>query len=56
MSGFALRSYYNIASHAPTSSSSSDFVALVSEDEPTQAALIQAAFAYRDLPCTVHVT
>ncbi|MGD8320136.1 MAG: response regulator [Gemmatimonadota bacterium] len=32
------------------------FVVLVVEDEPDHAALIQAAFAYRDFPCVVHVT
>jgi DNA-binding response OmpR family regulator len=32
------------------------FVVLVVEDEPDHAALIQAAFAYRAFPCTVHVT
>lgn len=32
------------------------FVVLVVEDEPDHAALIQAAFAYRDFPCIVHVT
>ena len=32
------------------------FVVLVVEDEPDHAALIQAAFAYRDFPCLVHVT
>jgi DNA-binding response OmpR family regulator len=31
------------------------FVVLVVEDEPDHAALIQAAFAYRDFPCQVHV-
>jgi len=31
------------------------FVVLVVEDEPDHAALIQAAFAYRAFPCTVHV-
>ncbi len=34
----------------------SAFVVLVVEDEPDHAALIQAAFAYREFPCTVHVT
>lgn len=29
---------------------------LVVEDDPDHAALIQAAFAYREFPCTVHVT
>lgn len=32
------------------------FVVLAVEDEPDHAALIQAAFAYRDFPCVVHVT
>ena len=32
------------------------FVVLVVEDEPDHAALIQAAFAYRDFPCLVYVT
>jgi len=31
-------------------------VVLVVEDEPDHAALIQAAFAYKDFPCLVHVT
>jgi DNA-binding response OmpR family regulator len=31
------------------------FVVLVVEDEPDHAALIQAAFAYRNFPCLVHV-
>lgn len=33
-----------------------DFVVLVVEDDADHAALIQAAFAYRDFPCVVHVT
>jgi DNA-binding response OmpR family regulator len=33
-----------------------DFVVLVVEDDPNHAALIQAAFAYREFPCTLHVT
>jgi CheY-like chemotaxis protein len=32
------------------------FVVLVVEDEQDHAALLQAAFAYRDLPCALHVT
>lgn len=32
------------------------FVVLVVEDEADHAALIQAAFSYRDFPCRVHVT
>lgn len=32
------------------------FFVLVVEDEPDHAALIQAAFAYREFPCVVHVT
>ncbi len=32
------------------------FVVLVVEDEPDHAALLQAAFAYRDIPCALHVT
>ena len=34
----------------------SSFVVLVVEDDPDHAALIQAAFAYRELSCLVHVT
>jgi DNA-binding response OmpR family regulator len=34
----------------------SPFVVLVVEDNPDHAALIQAAFAYREFPCLVHVT
>lgn len=34
----------------------SSFVVLVVEDDPDHAALIQAAFAYREFPCLVHVT
>jgi DNA-binding response OmpR family regulator len=33
-----------------------DFVVLVVEDDQSHAALIQAAFAYRDFPCHLHVT
>lgn len=40
----------------PSPPPSKDFVVLVVEDEPDHAALIQAAFAYRDFPCVVHVT
>lgn len=36
--------------------SGATFVVLVVEDEPDHAALIQAAFSYRDFPCHVHVT
>jgi DNA-binding response OmpR family regulator len=36
--------------------SGDDFVVLVVEDEADHAALIQAAFAYREFPCVVHVT
>lgn len=32
------------------------FVVLVVEDEPDHAALIQAAFSYREFPCAVYVT
>lgn len=32
------------------------FVVLVVEDEQDRAALLQAAFAYRDMPCALHVT
>jgi len=39
-----------------TSPRPGDFVVLVVEDEADHAALIQAAFAYRDFPCLVHVT
>jgi DNA-binding response OmpR family regulator len=38
--------------HMPASS----FVVLVVEDDADHAALIQAAFAYREFPCLVHVT
>jgi two-component system response regulator len=34
----------------------STFVVLVVEDDPDHAALIQAAFAYREFPCYLHVT
>ena len=40
----------------PTRTPGNDFVVLVVEDAPDQAALIQAAFAYRSFPCVVHVT
>ncbi|HKJ02742.1 MAG TPA: response regulator [Longimicrobiales bacterium] len=40
----------------PTPPSGADFVVLVVEDEADHAALIQAAFSYRDFPCVVHVT
>lgn len=40
----------------PTPPPGDDFVVLVVEDEADHAALIQAAFAYRDFPCVVHVT
>ena len=43
-------------SMAATPPSSASFVVLVVEDEADHAALIQAAFAYRDFPCLVHVT
>lgn len=33
-----------------------DFLVLVVEDDQNHAALIQAAFTYRDFPCTIHVT
>jgi len=33
-----------------------DFVVLVVEDDTDHAALIQAAFAYREFPCLVHIT
>lgn len=36
--------------------SGATFVVLVVEDEPDHAALIQAAFSYRNFPCHVHVT
>ena len=40
----------------PTPPSGDDFIVLVVEDDPDHAALIQAAFAYRNFPCVVHVT
>lgn len=40
----------------PPSHPGSAFVVLVVEDDPDHAALIQAAFCYRDFPCHVHVT
>lgn len=40
----------------PTPPPGGTFVVLAVEDEPDHAALIQAAFAYGDLPCAVHVT
>lgn len=39
-----------------TPSQGGTFFVLAVEDEPDHAALIQAAFAYRDFPCVVHVT
>lgn len=33
-----------------------DFLVLVVEDDQNHAALIEAAFTYRDFPCTIHVT
>jgi len=40
----------------PTLPPGGAFVVLVVEDEQDHAALIQAAFAYRDFPCVVYVT
>lgn len=39
----------------PSPSRGDTFVVLVVEDDPDHAALIQAAFAYRDFPCVAHV-
>ncbi|GMV03764.1 MAG: hypothetical protein AMXMBFR53_00460 [Gemmatimonadota bacterium] len=41
---------------SPTPPPGATFVVLVVEDEPDHAALIQAAFAYKDFPCLVHIT
>lgn len=41
---------------APPPPSGAAFVVLVVEDDLDHAALIQAAFAYHNLPCHVHVT
>lgn len=41
---------------APPPKNGASFVVLVVEDDPDHAALIQAAFAYQDFPCLVHVT
>ena len=40
----------------PTPPPGDGLVVLVVEDEADHAALIQAAFAYREFPCVVHVT
>lgn len=41
---------------SPTPPNGNAFVVLVVEDEVDHAALIQAAFSYRNFPCMVHVT